>query len=914
MMARLLKAGPLALLSLVAAAVVAPIPLAAQSAQRSSIEGVVTDQQAAVIVGATVRLSGDRLLGGGRSVATDEAGRYRFSGLLPGTYAVAATASGFVDGRRDDIDLPVETTYTVTLSLGVAGVATRVEVPARPALIDVRTSGTPVLFDNEVLHDVPTGRTLQSVLGLAPGVTTTTPLFGYVGQVAYGGIQGNNGFSVDGVNLTESWMGAQWSQINYNWLEQVQVVALGAPAEYGTFTGAIANGVLRSGSNRVTGMGEWLTTRPSWTGDNLGDYPDDIDKPIEAREILQWWDLNGQAGLPIVRDRLWLFAGASQLRHEFRPYGVTPPGSRDEKSGRFITKVDAAATKRLMLQGFIARDAFDIVGGGLAPNSDPTSSSDRFTRRWTWNGRGTTTFSANTVAEVRTSGNAGTETQEPHPPATRQGPLPQQDWATGVACCNSYWSDDERSAVTVAGYVAHHRNGSAGRHDLRAGAEFEHAPFDWQRGVPGGRTLFTMNGELVAYEDWSGDHMRFSADRAVAYLQDRWELNDRVTLEPGVRYEYNRGVVPGLAYDFTTNALAARLGVAWDVSGKQSMVVRGHYGRYHDPLLGTVYSYTQPNANGQHIYYSVSNGQAEELFRYVEQVNLPGPPSLGQSYVDQFVAGIERALGAHTTVQAQYIGRRFANYIAWIDLRIDEWTSYEARDPGIDGVPGTPDDGGLFTVYQPYALGPDVSGRALQLDNPDGASRLYHAVQLMASRRFASGWQYDVSYTWSRSTGTVGNQYNTHSVFFDTNPGGVGANPAKRNAPPQRPLYDYSEFKALGSYRIPVWGGVTVGGVFRWHNGTNWQRVARVQSPIPTQFAVEPLGARRTPSLGGLDLRVEKTFRVQQYGAVGLYVDMFNLTNVGRATGYDALSGPGFGQVAGWTDPRTMQLGLRYSF
>ena len=87
-----------------------------------------------------------------------------------------------------------------------------------------------------------------------------------------------------------------------------------------------------------------------------------------------------------------------------------------------------------------------------------------------------------------------------------------------------------------------------------------------------------------------------------------------------------------------------------------------------------------------------------------------------------------------------------------------------------------------------------------------------------------------------------------------------------------------------------------------------------MEVPIPTSFAVEPQGARRTPSLGGLDLRVEKTFRIQQHGTVGLYVDAFNLTNVGRATAYNAMSGPDFGDVWAWTDPRTAQLGLRYSF
>ena len=90
-----------------------PMRTSAQSAQRSSIEGVVTDQQGAVVVGASVTLSGDRLLGGTRAVTTDREGRYRFGGLLPGIYDAAATATALESDGRAGIQLPVETTYTV---------------------------------------------------------------------------------------------------------------------------------------------------------------------------------------------------------------------------------------------------------------------------------------------------------------------------------------------------------------------------------------------------------------------------------------------------------------------------------------------------------------------------------------------------------------------------------------------------------------------------------------------------------------------------------------------------------------------------------------------------------------------------------------------------------------------------------
>jgi hypothetical protein len=372
--------------------------------------------------------------------------------------------------------------------------------------------------------------------------------------------------------------------------------------------------------------------------------------------------------------------------------------------------------------------------------------------------------------------------------------------------------------------------------------------------------------------------------------------------------------VPGVPRTFSTVPLAARFGAAWDVTGRRTSVVRAHYGRYHDPLFGNVYTYTQPNARSPHVFSVPRDGELVELFRYVEQFNLAAPTTFKQSHVDQWVTGVEQALGRHATIQAQYIGRRFGHFIGWIDLRLDDWLRYEVQDPGIDGIPGTSDDGGTFAAYRVYGGGGDVSDRALVLGNPSGAYRRYDALQLIGTRRFADRWQAQLSYTWSRAGGTAGNEYSTNAASWSMNPGGYGASPAARDAGAGPPRYDYNEFKALGSYRAPWFGGFTVGGVFRWHTGTRWHRVARVRTPIVTDFRAEPLNSRRTPSLGSVDLRVEKTVRLSRGSVVGVYVDAFNATNLGRATAFNPISGPNFHTVEGWTDPRTMQLGVRYSF
>src|SRR3954468_2935537 len=133
------------------------------------IEGTVVDRDGGGVPGATVTLSGPRLLGGARTVKTDGTGHYRFPELLPGTYQVIATAAGFEPARRDRIALPVETTYTIPLTLVVAGITEHVEVSSR-ALLDVRSAAMPVVIGEAALHDLPTGRTLNALLALAPGV------------------------------------------------------------------------------------------------------------------------------------------------------------------------------------------------------------------------------------------------------------------------------------------------------------------------------------------------------------------------------------------------------------------------------------------------------------------------------------------------------------------------------------------------------------------------------------------------------------------------------------------------------------------------------------------------------------------------------------------------------------------------
>lgn len=525
---------------------------------------------------------------------------------------------------------------------------------------------------------------------------------------------------MDGVSLTEGLLGEQWSQVNYNWLEEVQVVAPGASAEYGGFSGALANGVLRSGSNRTSGLAEWLTIRPTWTSDNLSSFPVGSPRPT-PQSTVSWWDGNGQVGAPIVRDRLWIFAGANAFHHDYRPFGYDGPDATRERTSRFIAKIDASATPTVALQAFLTRDATDRTGGRLsAENPTPVGSPDETVRTHAWNSRATWTRGSSTVFEAGASGNVGTSRQEPHPPGTREGPPITFEWSDGSQCCNAPWSHVERSTTLVVASVGHYRSTSRGAHDLRGGVEFERAPTDTANGIPAGRGVSTLEGEVVQLEEWAGDRVRTTGRRVAFYAQDRWAVGDRLTIEPGLRVEWHRGSVPGQGTVFETTPVAPRLGAAWDLTGRQTTVLRGHYGRYHDQQFGNLYSFTDLTGHSTHTILAPVDGQLVSQFSYSEQVHAAKPGSLKPSHVDQFVAGIERAMGVNTTAQVQYIGRRFGNFVGFIDERLDEWTPYDFQDPGPDGRLGTADDGGTVVVYKPYEGRIDTSGMGADPWQPRG--------------------------------------------------------------------------------------------------------------------------------------------------------------------------------------------------
>ena len=171
------------------------------------------------------------------------------------------------------------------------------------------------------------------------------------------------------------------------------MVSVGADAQYGEYTGALQNAIMRSGSNRFSGLVDSWTTRPGWTGNNRGSLSPLLQERFRPLEIIQRWDSNFQAGGPLLKDRLWFFSGFEAYRDAYRPAsfsGVTKTPNEpkyDETEHKLITKATSALSPAIRVEGYYAYDTWDATGVNAGPLVRPEALAVDTRPETMWNAR-----------------------------------------------------------------------------------------------------------------------------------------------------------------------------------------------------------------------------------------------------------------------------------------------------------------------------------------------------------------------------------------------------------------------------------------------------------------------------------------------------------------------------------------------
>ena len=237
-------------------------------AQRTTgtIIGTVTDESGAVLPGVTVTLTGAGVAGSPTSI-TSETGTYRFTSLPPGEYNLTFVLQGFATVNRERVVLPLAETVEIPIQMKVSTLQETVTVTGDSPVVNTASAEVSTNFNREWVESAPQRRfTFFDLINQAAGVSPATSTSSR--SSAFGSSTTENSYQLDGTDFTAPSTGAAWPWPNTDAIEEVQVLSLGASAEYGNVQGAVFNVVTRQGSNEFHGDGNLYFQHQSLTGRN----------------------------------------------------------------------------------------------------------------------------------------------------------------------------------------------------------------------------------------------------------------------------------------------------------------------------------------------------------------------------------------------------------------------------------------------------------------------------------------------------------------------------------------------------------------------------------------------------------------------------------------------------------------------
>lgn len=166
--------------------------------QGAAIFGQVLDPSRALVIGATITLT-DLERGTVRTAVTTDSASYIFDPLEPGEYSVLIQAKGFADLRIERLVVKVRDRLSLRHELTLATTTDSVTVESELEGFSADSS-VGVNVEQKTLENLPiNGRTVQSLLTMAPGVVTAG---GPGGEIHSNGLRSNtNYYMLDGVSL-----------------------------------------------------------------------------------------------------------------------------------------------------------------------------------------------------------------------------------------------------------------------------------------------------------------------------------------------------------------------------------------------------------------------------------------------------------------------------------------------------------------------------------------------------------------------------------------------------------------------------------------------------------------------------------------------------------------------------------------
>ena len=381
------------------------------------------------------------------------------------------------------------------------------------------------------------------------------------------------------------------------------------------------------------------------------------------------------------------------------------------------------------------------------------------------------------------------------------------------------------------------------------------------------------------------------------FAQDDWRVTPRLTLNVGLRWDYEQFPDPFLVNSnlpqtanrpSDKNNFGPRIGFAADVTGDGKTSVRGGYGIYYGRINGTIIINSLINtglSTGQAVSSVAAACPSTPTPGTAANTACPTPASVplgnptaplfpnilasapaGTAAVNYFRNGfqnplihqgdviLEREVARNTVISASYLFS-FGNHLTtFVDTNLKPATA-QGRVNILDG----PFAGQVWSF--PYYRGtrPNTNfGNILEIR--DSVSTKYHALVLQANRRLTNGLQFQSSYTLSRAQDNGGSQSSAtftpgFSALFDPfdATGDNGLSPFDRRHKFVASVVYNTDFEGLNGAGKAILNGWTIAPIVNMFSGFRYTAVTNGFTP---------------PSSGATNVTTAGTFGASQAGGI----------------------------------------------
>jgi hypothetical protein len=940
-----------------------------------------------------------------RTINTDSSGSYAINDLPIGTYKVTAEHVGFATVQKTGIEISVALTATLNFALQPGSVSEVVEVSSNAEAIDVQPGET---LTNSQVENLPiNGRDFARFAFQAPGAVARS---NYIADMSFNGQHTvHNQFSIDGVDgsrVDQPYLangferGARLLSGSQETIAEFRVQTSDYQAQYGRASGSFVNVASKSGSNEVHG------TAFDYFRNNFLDARNFFNTKPDPQAQFRYNDFGGNVGGPLKKDKSFFFVNYEGSRQSI---GVTGSG----------TTLSALARQEALTTSPVLGPLVNQYPLGTSPTSSPLidnyttvrglpvkedtgsfkidqnfSEKDSLFFRFNMNegdvngplfGLDPSALGINDHQNVptRTTNVALHEEHIFNPHFLNEILIGMQRFASSIGSeepTPEIFLDELTIDPGTRGIYAE-KNTSyqvgdsmsyiIGGHSIKWGANAYRIQVDNGSTNTSSLTYQTVkdfinnsasNASLVVSDPGSATW----AYQVGLFVQDTWQLRPGLTLDYGLRWDYETPLYdPGnkaQTFDTRTNSLAPpggeyfhpnfkdyspRFALAWQASKR--FVVRTGYGVFFQsyPVGFGAYSVPTNNIPGNtNLTQAQTPNLGYPLTQFVSQGTAPLPTVSGFNwnkpdiYAQQWNLTTAYRISDSSTLQVAYVGNHGLN------LR---------RDLNIN--------------YVDPALGvrPNPNFADINLETASGQN-VYHALQTTYTKRFTGGLQIDANYTWSHAIDDVddqglfdgapqdNNNYRAergnssgdarHSGSFNalySLPVGRGLRFFGRSQGFVNKLIGGWQIAGLGQFRSGIASTVYIPisetGNFDFTNQrpnvvpgqgvypvnqtiNNWLNAAAFSTPLPGTFGNASRGDFFGPGLANIDASLIKNTAVTETLNFQLRGEFFNsLNHPNFAEPNATLGNSGFGQVfntlgrtIGFGTSRQIQLSARFNF